>query len=54
MKDIMFFIGVICWLGWLVDTGYYVVKKKTLFSDITGKAIQFLAITLVTLSWYIV
>lgn len=54
MKDIMFFIGVFCWLGWLVDTGYYVVKKNTLLSDIASKVIQFLAITLVTLSWYIV
>ena len=54
MKDIVFFIGLACWLGWLVDMGCYVVKKDTLFSDIAGKVIQFLAITLVTLSWYIV
>lgn len=54
MKDVLFFIGLAFWLGWLVDTGYYVVKKNTLFHEVTGKVIQFLAITLVTLSWYIV
>lgn len=54
MKDIMFFIGMVCWLGWLIDTCYYIVKKNPLFHDITGKLIQFLAITLVTISWYIV
>lgn len=54
MKDIMFFIGLACWLGWLVDIGHYVVRKNGFFPDITSKIIQFLAITLVTLSWYIV
>lgn len=54
MKDILFFVGLAFWLGWLIDTGYYVVKKRTLFTDIASKVIQFLAITLVILSWYIV
>lgn len=53
MKDIMFFAGLICWLGWLADTIYFVKKGTSLFTDKFNRIIQFLAITLVILSWYI-
>lgn len=54
MKDIMFFVGLGCWLGWFADTAYYVVRGTNLLSPKVEKVVQFLAITLVTLSWYIV
>lgn len=53
MKDIVFFVGLVCWLGWFIDTVYYIIKKRPFFSDIMGELVQFLAITLVTLSWYL-
>ena len=54
MKDIMFIIGVLCWVIWLVNTIYYTVKETNFLIPKTEKVVQFLAITLVILSWYIV
>ena len=54
MKDFLFFIGVICWALWFADTVYFAMKNKTAFTPQASKVIQFLAITLVTFSWYIV
>ena len=54
MKDIMFFIGVACWIVWLIDTCYLALKGKELLPPRIWNIVHFLAITLVTLSWYIV
>ena len=54
MKDILFFAGLICWLIWLIDDIYFAVNDNSMLTNKFSRIIQFLAITLVTLSWYIV
>ena len=54
MKDILFFVGLVCWLIWLIDDIYFAVNDKSMLTNKFSRAIQFLAITLTILSWYIV
>lgn len=54
MKDILFFASLAFWLIWLIDDIYFALNDKSMLNNKFSRIVQFLAITLVILSWYIV
>ena len=54
MKDFMFILGVLCWIGWFIDVFFDGARSYFVFSDKMSKVLQFCSFSLIVFSWYLV